>query len=77
MNIYIQKLARIRDEGDSLSNLLLKLAEQEAIDKSFRQGLIVFGESFAAIQDYRDAQVGYLTVSFRNFILNFMKGPKT
>lgn len=57
LNVYLQKVARMRDEGDALAQSILKLAEPETVCRSLKLGLTSFAENVAAVQDYRDAQV--------------------
>ncbi|KAH3772429.1 hypothetical protein DPMN_173767 [Dreissena polymorpha] len=52
-----RKIAKMRDRGDRLSKQVLEFAENEKISASTSKNLKDFAHSFAAIQDYRDAEV--------------------
>lgn len=52
-----RKIARMRDKGDILAKQLLAFAEQEKISVSTRKNLQDFAHNFAAVQDYRDAEI--------------------
>lgn len=57
LNVYLQKLSRLRDEGDGLAVAVRRLADQETVARSAAHALGSCAENIAAVQDYRDAQV--------------------
>lgn len=52
---YAVGTAKLRDKGDLLHKTVQTYAEGES--QSMREGLTVFADCLAAVQDYRDAQV--------------------
>ena len=57
LQAYVRRMARTRDEGDSLSRSLIKLAESESPGKSCRSAVIAYACHLSAVQDQRNSLI--------------------
>lgn len=71
MSSYVDKVARLRDEGDVMAIAVLKFAESEATFRSLRTGLVGLADKLATVQDYRHAQVQRLESKVINELSNY------
>lgn len=54
---YNRKIAKTRDEGDSLATSIVKFAEEENVNSSLKYGLAHLADYFSAVQDQRNTEV--------------------